>query len=660
MIPTDIKDRIDGLSPKAKKLFLLKIKQALQSEDVEIVAPGRQQLVAYVQGTDNFESKELKKNLKMSLPDYMVPSSIILVDEFPTLPNGKIDRKKLNDINDIQRTNKTILSKERISDTEQELIKIWEEVLGFSPINVNDNFFEIGGDSILSIQIIARARKAGIMLEANQIFDHQTIAELALFIKEPTSEIAQQNVNGNVLLWPIQRRFFNINKAAPNYWNQIVKVNGIEDMSYILLKRVIEGLVDYHEGLRQSFFKIDNQWNSKIIDTTEKKVFHYIDCSNISSINNQDKYIVENLISIQKNVDLSKGNLFQGVYFNCGATQENKFMMIAHHLVIDMISWNIIFDDFVQGLEKLKVKEKLKFKSKTESIKHWGEILNSKIQSSDLLNELKFWKRQCISTELFSSDFKVENPIFLESSINVYNRIIQLENLNDLLKRVNETFNTKTEDLLICALFKTLTDWFKINNLILGLEHNGRSNTNLNIDISNTVGWFTSFFPVFLEKSGSNDIGELITNIKEKLRSVPNNGVGFGLLKYMSGANYFEVTDGEPQIIFNYLGVQNNTINSSNINFEQLLNHSRDPNSERTYSFEINAFIKNNELHINWSYSSDLYKESTIKALSLNLENNLKMLIDYCLKKEGSYTPSDFPEANLSQEDLDNLMNQFE
>ncbi|MEO9892386.1 condensation domain-containing protein [Aurantibacter sp.] len=660
MRPTEIKDRIDGLSDKAKKLFLLKIDQALQSSETEVIASGRQHLVAYVEGSDNFESEALKKHLKMSLPEYMVPSSIILVEEFPKLPNGKIDRNKLNSLNVIQRKNKTIISKSSTSETEQALIKIWEEVLGFSPIDVNDNFFEIGGDSILSIQIIARARKAGIMLEANQIFDHQSISELSLFTKKLASKVSQTDTKGTVLLTPIQQRFFSINVSAPNYWNQIVQVYGLGDIQYHFVKNIVHELVDYHEGLRLCFYKIDNQWKSKIVETIQKEVFHYIDLSNIISFDNQNNNISEKLISIQKNVDLSNGNLFQGVYFNCGETQENKFMMIAHHLVIDMVSWNIIFDDFIQAFSQDKTDEEINFKEKTDSIKQWGEILYSKTQSTDLNKEIEFWQEQCIETEHFPSDFKVENSIYRESTIGIYQSIIHRENLRDLLKNVNETYNTRTEDLLITALFTTITDWTNSSNLVLGLEHNGRHSTNLDIDISNTVGWFTSFFPILFEKEKSNDKGNLVSSIKEKLRSVPNNGIGFGLLKYMSGEDCFNLFDGEPQIIFNYLGVQNNAINNSNLIFEQLSNYSRDPHSERTYGIEINAFIKNDKIQVNWSYTNTLYKESTIKILSQNFENNLQALYDYCLNKEGNYTPSDFPEADLSQDDLDNLMQQFE
>lgn len=660
MIKADLKHKIDGLNAKAKKLFLLKLDQALQAESAQITNSGGQRLVAYVQGSD-VETDTLKKHLRMNLPEYMVPSSIVLLDDFPMLPNGKVDRKKLMNIEGIQAQKKSIVTSKNNTETEQTLTQIWEEVLGFSPIDVNDNFFEIGGDSILSIQIIAKARKAGIVLEANEIFDHQTISELSLFAKEPISEDSQNEiVEGKVLLTPIQQRFFDTNRNAPNFWNQIVQVSGLENVENKVIKDIIEHLVDYHDALRLRFYKVENQWEAKILKAGQKEVFHYENIGSITEEVEQNKYIVEKLISLQRKVELSKGNLFQGAYFNCGPTQVNKFMMFAHHLVIDMISWNLLFGDFAQAVEQVKSNEVISFEKKTASVKQWGESTRSLAESSAILDEVSFWQEQCIEEEPFPTDFKMAGSVYQESTIEVYQNVISLESIGDLFNTINETYNTRTEDLLVAALLKTFTEWTNSGNLLLGLEHNGRSSANLDIDVSNTVGWFTSFFPILLEKGVGIDLGDLLVSVKEKLRSIPNNGVGFGLLKYSSGKDFFKSSDGEPQVIFNYLGVQNQSSINSKLIFEYLWEGSRDPVSERTYGLEINASVNNAKLHINWSYSTDLYKESTLKGLVSNFEKNLQELLDHCLQKEGNYSPSDFPEADLSQDDLDNLMKQFD
>ncbi len=657
---TDIQHRIEKLSPEGKKLFLLKLNQAFQSNLNKKNGLRRKSLVAFVKGKEDFDVDRLRDELKANLPDFMVPSNIVALDAFPTLPNGKVDNRQLSKVRSAATREETEVVAS-LTDTQNKLLMIWEEVLNFGPININDNFFEIGGDSILSIQIIAKARKLGMTISPNQLFENQTIAELSLFVDKNTPEnIYDEVVEGKIPLTPIQHWFFEIHKSAPHYWNQMVKVSHPEDIEYSVLEEAISQLVGHHEALRSSFYKEGGEWRAKIQRHREVESFHYFDVGDVKKINRQKERIHQTLVSVQEKLDLSEGGLFKGLYFECGNTQQNQFFMLAHHLVIDMVSWNLLFEDFRSVVKQLQQKEKVQLEKKTASIKLWTESLESLAQSPEIQNEIAYWKSQSELDFPFPKDVETQRHIYREDSIATYRSSIDGERTQFLLDRANEAYNTQTEELLISTLCTTLTDWSGSQGVTLGIERHGRDSETAGISIGNTIGWFTSFFPLGFKKAQNNGVGEQLKLVKERLRSVPNSGIGYGLLKYIAKNDNFSSTS-PPQLIFNYLGILKENFEASDISYEYLWEDVRDASSERTNVLEINSFVQNGRLNLLWSYTTDLYLESTIVDLATNFEKNLQALLHHCSTEEGSnYTPSDFPEADLNQDDLDNLMRQFE
>jgi len=626
------------------------------------VIGAQKKLRAFLRTDGEFKMDVLKINLRKSLPEYMVPSTFMILNAFPHLPNGKVDKKSLSEIEQAEISKELVANDLPKNEKEKKLKEIWEEVLNLSQIGINDNFFEIGGDSISSIQIVAKSRAAGIPLKPNQIFENQTIAELALFVDESHSDIlVDETITGEVQLTPIQHWFFDIHRLAPNYWNQMVSVAGIEAISIDTLKAVLLNLVNYHDALRLSFHNNNESWKAIVLSPNEVQAFYHFDFSNSVGKEAQEAKIKEQLISTQQSLDLSKGGLFVGVYFDCGEVQENRFVLIAHHLVIDMVSWNSLFVDIQEGIEQLAKNEAIKFKPKTISIRKWAEQLTKLSKSSELKAEEAYWRSQQIENKLLPADFKVDKSVYSESNIVVLENIIGSEITSKLQNEANDAYNTKIEDLLISALCDTITDWSNTDEFLLGLERHGRNSELIDLDVSNTVGWFTSFFPVAIKLPASSDQGKRLVSVKEQLRAIPNDGIGYGILKYLKNMDLFESVSDEPQVIFNYLGIQNKYTKTSQIDFEYLWEGARNPMSERTYGLEVNAFVVNGVLQLNWSYCSELYKKSTIERLVSDFEDTLTSLVTHCCSTEdNNYTPSDFPEADLSQDDLDNLMKQFE
>uniref|UniRef100_UPI0030F99820 condensation domain-containing protein n=1 Tax=uncultured Wocania sp. TaxID=2834404 RepID=UPI0030F99820 len=609
-------------------------------------------LVAYIIPNIPFNENELKLQLKKVLPDYMIPSSFVLIEKIPQLPNGKVDKKSLSKIQvELKPSNSNPAEKPK-NDIEQKLLNIWEDILNIKSLSITDNFFEIGGDSILSIQIIAKARKAGLVIAPNQLFEHQTISELAMFVslENETSKVTEAMVIGKVPLTPIQEWFFETHKTAPQYWNQIFKIQDLpKTVNKNLLSEITNHVIEIHDALRLSFYLENKTWTAKVLNPTNVEAFITVDISNENPSNYNSK-IEAVLKDIQENITLEKGCLFKCIYFETGNIATNSILLLAHHLIIDFVSWQIILNSYTEAIYNNKLSEK---NTKTASIKTWGNHLLALVSSKTITDEIDFWKTQIANKINIPKDFEDKPPIFEKDVSDIYFEVEE-SITNNLINNANNTYNTKIDELLLTALVDVLSLWCNNKKITLAMERHGRETLNTDIDLSNTVGWFTAFFPKTFNFESTTDLASKIITIKEQMRQIPNGGIGYGLLRYLTSS----LGNTEyPEIVFNFLGKQ--STGDSNIEF--LSKNTRHPLSERHYYLEINALIKDGVLGLNWSFSNKIHKPETIKTLIDDFNEALKNIVAHCMSSNTvKYTPSDFEDVDLDQDDLDNLLNDLE
>ncbi len=723
----NLEDRVQALSPKAKKMLLIKFKESITLQAKNTTTNQRKRIVAYIQGDDHFSVDQLKADLQKKLPDYMVPSLFIPVEEMPLLPNGKINRKQLRSTTYITKPirNTEVEVTPRNNNTEQQLLTIWEDVLGFSPIHRDDNFFEIGGDSILSIQIIAKARKEGIILNSNALFEHQTvanlslfaeventvevqtedvlttiwentlgfspihrddnffeiggdsilsiqiiakarkegivlnsnalfehqtIAELSLFAKAESTSISNKLLEGEVSLSPIQHWFFREHRNAPHYWNQAVRLNNLPIVSENQIKKVCDYIITQHDALRARFIQSENQWTSYILSPEQIFALEYINLSNEPS-EHHNQIASEQVQRVQDQFTLSEGSLFKCIYFNTGSDKGSFCVLVAHHLVVDAVSWQIITDDFATVLQDIISGNPISQELKTASIKDWNEYINT-LTSKVTDDELSFWKEQITQTPLLPFD-KTNEIVIEEKDIEQVHFFLDIETTH-LIQEANKAYHTKTEELLVTALIDSVGNWSAHQDIAIGFERHGRETLGSQLDVSKTVGWFTSYFPLKFKHQPHKNIANQIIATKEHMRSISQGGIKYGVLRYLENA----LGDiGNPEIVFNFLGTQFTSESDNDIQVTSLTKGLRDPRSERRYKLEINISIKNNQLQGTWSFGNTVYHPQTITLLMNDFKKRLLEISDYCNQTEnGSYTPSDFSEAEISQDDLNNLL----
>jgi amino acid adenylation domain-containing protein/non-ribosomal peptide synthase protein (TIGR01720 family) len=623
--------------------------------------PGNKRLVAYLAtDSESLTSSELRGLLKERLPEYMVPSAFVLLDTLPLTPNGKIDRKALpKPTEGVTREQEYIAPR---TSTEKALAHVWQDVLGLEQVSINDNFFEMGGDSILSIQVVSRAKNAGIQITPKQIFQHQTIAELAAIANTTTGVIAQQDlVTGEVPLTPIQKWFFEHNDREVNHYNQSVLLQIPNHFQPDLISTAVEKLLQHHDALRLRFTLQESGWQ-QINNGLDKTIpFEVVDLSELAE--NQQLAALEKIAAEQQTrLDLSSGPIMRVVLFNLGSECDARLLVIIHHLAVDGVSWRILLSDLESLYQQLEQKQAIQLPPKTTAFQDWAKKLREYGQSDVLKQELNYWlDRPWSSVKSIPVDYPQTHSQNTVASARNVSITLSVEQTRALLQEVNSAYNTQINDVLLTALVQCLAPWMGTNTILIDLEGHGREEVFSDVDLSRSVGWFTSIFPVLLQLQQLDLPGEALKLVKEQLRGIPHRGIGYGILRYLcEDTTISQQLQALPcsQISFNYLG-QFDQMQSQEMGWkfaQESVGDSHSPKGNRCHLLDINALVVNDQLQINWTYSTNFHQSSTVENLAENYIKALQSLIAHCQSLEtGGYTPSDFPEAQLNQQELDEL-----
>ncbi|MEM9266721.1 MAG: condensation domain-containing protein [Cyanobacteria bacterium P01_F01_bin.13] len=608
-----------------------------------------QQLVAYVVSrTGEVDVATLRAVLKTKLPNHMVPAAIMSLAALPRTANGKIDTRALPEPT-MSTLGETVAPR---TATERTLVQIWQDVLKLDTIGIYDNFFELGGDSILSIKIVSRTREAGLRLAPNQLFEQPTVAELAAVVNlAPEVAASQDVVTGEVPLTPIQHWFFEQKLVAPQHWHQGMLVEFPDGISGDVLERAIVTIWTHHDALRM-YFDNNRQINA---DANNPPSLTQIDLSPLDK-SEQLNAIADHGSRLHTNVNLAKGGLMGAALFNRGENQPSWLMLSLHHLVVDAVSWQILLNDL-----SVLLGGALQLPDKTTSFKVWAETLAGQAERQ---SEANVWFGQVEQSVIQLPRDYSDAPSPTEGTTQTVTVSLSEEDTYALLKTVPTIYNTQINDALLTALAQTLLQWVGTasGDVRIEVEAHGREQIVPDVDVSRTVGWFTTTYPVSLQIRDSTDGIETLKSVKEQLRQVPARGIGYGLLRYLGDDTTRQRLAQAPssEILFNYLGQQNPSAKGLRVIQDINIGPLRDSRNQRQYPLEINAWVADGQLQISWRYDTQSYRPETLTALSNNYLSALKSLIAQCSDtNSGGFTPSDFPDAEFSQTELDDFIGQL-
>jgi len=602
----------------------------------------------------------LRAFLKQQLPEYMVPSTFMMLESLPRLPNGKVNRRMLPAPEDAGPRQPDVFEPPRDS-IETRLTEIWAAVLGVERVGIRDNFFELGGDSIVSIQLVASARRNGIGITINQLFQHQTIAELARVVETAPATMAEQGpVTGDVPLTPIQRWFFEQDFVEPSHSNQAVLLEVRQPLEAPLVSQALGHLARYHDALRLRFVRTATGWRQFHATADEPPPFTQVDLSAVPE-SERRRAIETEAAAIQASLDLSRGPIFRVALIDLGPGTPGRLLFVIHHLAVDGVSWRILMDDFWTVYTQIARAEAVRLPAKTTSFQQWARRLLEHGRSASLRRERDYWLELTgRGTRRLPTDHQAgENTMTSARTVLVS---LAAAETSALLQEVPKAYQTQINDVLLTALVRAFERWTGEPSLLLDLEGHGREEIVDGVDLSRTVGWFTSVFPVRLELTGITHHGAALKSVKEQLRRIPNRGIGYGLLRYLGGDPQISAQlEALPRadVSFNYLGQFGHALPEGYpvAPAKESSGPLSSPRERRLALVEINGGVAEGRLQLAWTYSENIHRRSTIENLAGDFLEALRLLIRHCQSPEaGGFTPSDFSKARLSQEALDRFL----
>ncbi|HEX7317773.1 MAG TPA: amino acid adenylation domain-containing protein [Pyrinomonadaceae bacterium] len=634
-------------------------------------AAGDKRLVAYLV-PDNLPEwtspdsllDDVRAYLKDKLPEHMIPSAFVLLESMPLTPNGKIDRRALPEPVEVGAEDRKTFAPPG-TQTEKLLAGIWQQVLGLERVGIHDNFFELGGDSILSIQIVARANQAGLRLSPKQLFRHQNVAALSAVVDEASAAevgappvLAEQGLlTGHVPLTPVQSYFFEQPLAARHHFNQSLMLGVRRPVRADHLRRVVTALVEQHDALRLRFEQTEQGWRQRYggAEAVGEVSVQVVDAREASA-ERLHKQIETVSDAAQRDMRLEGGGLLRVVLFETVA--EQRLLLAAHHLAVDGVSWRVLVEDLAQGLEQAGRGEEITFGRKTSSYREWAERLEEYAGGAAAAAEREYWLRVGKSGGGKLPEDYPDRQNTVESARTV-SATLDAEETRALLQEVPEAYRTQINDVLLTAVAEAVSKWSGGRQVLVVMEGHGREELWEDVDVSRTVGWFTALFPVLLETGGATQGGALLKSVKEQLRRVPNRGLVYGLLRYLSkDSETSRELRALPQaeLKFNYFGQLDNVLPSDSLfsMSQEARGAERDGKQRRAYLLEINGAVSGGRLQLNLTYSENVHRRATAEALCRDLLESLRTLIEHCKSLEtADLSPSDFPLVKLSQQQLD-------
>ena len=364
---------------------------------------------------------------------------------------------------------------------------------------------------------------------------------------------------------------------------------------------------------------------------------------------------------LHASLDLSEGPLIRVALLRVGGNQADSVLLVIHNLAVDGISWRILLDDLQTAYDQLCVSKPIQLPPKTSSFKEWTQRLVEYTQSDTLNEEVNYWQTVA-GTPSTPLPYDFADGVNTVASTRTVAVELEREDTRALLQEIPEVYHTQINDVLLTALVDVLAPWSQQETVCLDLEGHGREEMFEDVDLSRTVGWFTSIFPVVLKRGHPAHPGELLKSVKEQLRQIPLRGIGYGLLRYLSDDGKIRERLGEgpePEFAFNYLGQFDQVIASDGRWTSSGVSGgaNRHPPGKQPYLVAINARVMDGVLQVRWSYSEAVHRRETIERLADDYLAALLAIIRHCQSPDaGGYTPSDFPLAGLSQEDLEKLL----
>ncbi|MFJ8198698.1 condensation domain-containing protein, partial [Streptomyces sp. NPDC096152] len=648
--------------------------------------PGVKQLAAYVvpRPQQTPDPARLRAHVGESLPDYMIPAAVVVLDAFPQTPNGKLDRKALP----APDLSATPGGRQAGTEREEALSRIYRELLNLTTVGVDDSFFDLGGDSIMSIQLVSRARQAGLVITPRQVFEHRTVAALAA-VAGSLDQVVGEGPDlgiGDVPLTPAVH-WLRQRGGPIGRFNQSMLLQAPADLTEDRLTAALQALLDHHDALRARLIRETGQWRLEVpergtVDAADQVL--RVDAADLDAAELRALTSRESEAAWGR-IDPDAGVMLQAVWFDAGAGRPGRLLLVAHHLVVDNVSWQILVPDLAAACESLAAGKEPALQPTGTSFRRWAQHLLELAHTPEREAELPLWEAILEEPDALLGDRPLDPGQDVFATMRFLTTTEPAEHVAPLLTSLPAAYHAGVNDVLLTALALAVADWRARRGeddesaVLVDLEGHGREDVVDGVDLSRTVGWFTSLHPVRLDpggcdpagpESGGPAVGEALKRVKEQLRALPDHGLGFGLLRHLNHRTR-DVLDGlpGPQISFNYLGRSapagsgeaapwTPVADAEMVGGADLSGGRPDPETPLTHALGVNAMTEDHpdgpRLLLVWSWPQTLLREQDVRDLTACFSRAVRALAAHAEHAGiGGLTPSDLSLVRLSQDELD-------
>lgn len=590
---------------------------------------GVDELVAYVVGRDENEidEKEIRAHLGKRLPEFMIPSRFIQMDAFPFTVNGKIDKKALPDPERESSDIPTYVPPR--NERESAIVTVWEALLKKERVGIHDNYFALGGDSIMAIQVVSRLKRVkptGWRMEVRDLFKYATAEELAPCLT-PCREEAADAASGVVPLTPVQKWFFKDVNIGPFPFNQAVLLKGKVRFDPEILKRVLQSLHDYHDSLRMHYQFLDGDVVQIYADPPPPIHFEFVDFSgNPAAIPEMEAHVGR----IQQGMDLENGPLFKCVLYRLD--DADRLLITIHHLVVDLFSMRILLEDLTIGYDQALNGEEIALPPKSSSYRQWAEKIHAFGHGGALDSEKDYWYEMASAPVApLPSDMKGGRK--LDRPTHLFSVSLSPEETDALLASANRAFDTQATDLMLAGLAIASEKWTGRPATSVLMAGHGREHIVPGVDISRTVGWFSVMYPLPLNVLRDGDLARLITGVRDHFKAMPNKGMGYSILRYILGDPELN-TQPWPEIFFNYGGQFDTELDTRWFTgATEAFRETHSP-SQTPCALDLVAVVMDGLFMVFADYDGTRFLEKTIQGFLDDYRDALREVIAFCRTKQ--------------------------
>ncbi|WP_330229205.1 amino acid adenylation domain-containing protein [Nocardia sp. NBC_00508] len=615
---------------------------------------GATALVSYVLPKPGAEvpTEALKAAAGETLPAYMVPAVVMVLDSLPLTPLGKVDRKALPAPEFGART---VTSRPPSTPREKTLAALFAEVLGLDTVGVDESFFALGGDSIVSIQLVSRAKAAGIGFSARDVFERKTVAALAAIATDvPTVEVHELPGGGvgEVELTPIVHAMLEHGDS----WRRFAQAVLIELPSGIERARLVgavQALFDQHDLLRSTLRRTDDDWSWVVAEPGAVDANALLEV--VTAYADVEATCERELQRAADQLDPESGRLARFVWIERRGAAP-LLWLVLHHLVTDGVSWRILLPDLATaalGAELAPV---------GTSFRRWAH--GQREHAATRVAELPLWQRILATPDPALGSAPMDPELDVVATMADLTTVVPPEIARTVLTIAPDRFHCGADDVLLAGLALAVARWRGRTSALFTLEGHGRAESVLpGADIARTVGWFTSIYPVAVDLTGIDPAdafeggaaaGAAIKATKEQLRALPDKGIGFGMLRYLVPETAAALADAPtPQISFNYLG-RATTGGEAEPWLPRRFAATQDDRAPLAAAVDINAVHTDSGLEVTWAYAARLFEEAELAELAALWTQALGALAEHAESPgSGGRTPSDFDLVAVTQAQID-------